>query len=806
MSYFIKTRFKNSKKGAIIVPVLIWGGITVLGAAGAWWAGKTALAGAVADFLAGLLIWVSYLFQYLSRFLCFTATDVFDNSLTLFNKTITKNPDFLKGWRLVRDFSNMFIVLGFVIVGLATTLRIRDYEAKKLLLPLILTAILINFSGLFCGLIIDASNILATSLISDAGIEVPKTGGSVQGAVGGLGKNFYTMAVKFVDDGLSSISEGTDKAGNLEFLKINIMVSFVFLAIAGTFFYMAILFIARYVILAFLFILSPLAFVCKIFPISRTQEIWKMWWENFLKWAFIGVGGTLSLWISASFMKSVTTEIAENKATLGIENLFVILLFLIIGFKITTKSSAAGAGAIMGLAQKGTMMAGGAVLWGTGKTAGATGLKGLAKRGGEAVKDKATAAGERLGLVNQGTTKLNQQNRLKEATAGLSAKYEDNAEGNAGLAKIATSRAITSQQKKEKAAAGEILAKRNAMGAIEESKREGVARYSTASGADKNTFTKVDPSLSFKTDRQKDKEAKQQLMSEEKVRLEEQYAGTSATDDEKARLIKKHMAKYTPSEAAIIAKKQDMAKAKVKENKLGFATVTDQDAIARERANYKPTMAEIDKAKTDMDAQRIAAARGGPVPPTTNEQAIEHLKSQYNPSQTDITKSKGEITAERIREKAIGFKHASSDEAYNSLVARERDELKKSDPTLSGKKLDEALEAQVKNIRGNAINAEQGRLNKERMTEAIKKLSGPKLTDMAKETINEDTVTLFSADQLKKIKRDGSADLSDQFKKYITKGTTERDALITKLSTASPAEKKALKEAYANLVRHFKEK
>ena len=64
----------------------------------------------------------------------------------ILQKSITKNATVVHGWAIVRDFANMFIVLGFVVVGIATILRIREYEAQKTLLPLILVALLINFS------------------------------------------------------------------------------------------------------------------------------------------------------------------------------------------------------------------------------------------------------------------------------------------------------------------------------------------------------------------------------------------------------------------------------------------------------------------------------------------------------------------------------------------------------------------------------------------------------------------------------------------------------------------------------------
>ena len=48
---------------------------------------------------------------------------------------ITKDNMVIHGWQIVRSLANMFIVLGFVVVGIATILRIREYEAQKKLLP-----------------------------------------------------------------------------------------------------------------------------------------------------------------------------------------------------------------------------------------------------------------------------------------------------------------------------------------------------------------------------------------------------------------------------------------------------------------------------------------------------------------------------------------------------------------------------------------------------------------------------------------------------------------------------------------------
>ena len=50
------------------------------------------------------------------------------------------------GWPIVRDLANMALVLILVIIGLATALRLSEYEARKTLPRLLIDALLINFT------------------------------------------------------------------------------------------------------------------------------------------------------------------------------------------------------------------------------------------------------------------------------------------------------------------------------------------------------------------------------------------------------------------------------------------------------------------------------------------------------------------------------------------------------------------------------------------------------------------------------------------------------------------------------------
>ncbi len=406
---------KNKERGALPIAVawtIVWAATAITGLITV---GGPMIRKEILDFVAGLLRWIVIVFVYIGQGLSYLATSIFDESLTWLKKPITTEPAFLSVWGTVRDLSNMIIVLGFVVVGIATSLRMKDYEAKKLLLPLILVALLINFSGLFCGLIIDASNIVSNSLIESGGV-----GSGGGGTVGGaMGARYHAMLNRFAKTALYNNPGGEDEVGNQARLMVSIQILLIYLVCAATFFYMAFLYVARYAVLAFLFTLAPLAFVCKVFPLKAAQKIWNDWWENFLKWAFIGVAGSFALWVSS---KLISTLMAGGQG-IKPQTLIVMLIFLVVGFKIMTKSSGVGASAVVGLA-------GGALGFAAARAWGAT--KGVAKIADKRTGGKASAGiqqlksgygrtMENLGLRKMGTT-ADANSKAVDAEAGLMAK------------------------------------------------------------------------------------------------------------------------------------------------------------------------------------------------------------------------------------------------------------------------------------------------------------------------------------------------------------------------------------------------
>ncbi len=253
------------------------------------------------------------------------------------------------GWPIVRDFVDMFFIIALVIIGLATALRIKEYQAQKALPRLIIIALLINFTPVICGLIIDAQNIFMNFFLEEI------TGFKLLGnLLATQGTALWQSLIHFLDIRYAATLLG----------KTIGMIAFDWIA-AFDFLMYALLFIMRYIMIWVLVIVSPLAFFSWIFPGSQKYLFksilgWDEWWRQFIEWSMIGIIGAFFLYLqeqllirAPSMISTIPSDLAWGWLTIPvvefINNLLpygVALAFSIIGFFITTSTSAMGAGAI----------------------------------------------------------------------------------------------------------------------------------------------------------------------------------------------------------------------------------------------------------------------------------------------------------------------------------------------------------------------------------------------------------------------------------------------------------------------------
>lgn len=379
------------------------------------------------EIVAGLTLLVEWIPKTFAQYATKLTTYVMD---TVLNWPIT-NPGavpgvgasasaaFVAGWLSTRNLANMLIVLGFVIVGIATALRIQEYAAKKFLWPLIIIALLVNFSGLFCGLIIDASHLTMTGLLQ-ADPSAPK----VAATQSRTGIDFMFKINQIETTKLCDLAQAKPDGKLLDFMSASGLFTLLYLIIAIAFFFLAIMLIVRYAVLGMLFMLSPLAFAFWAFPFPKAKDLWNRWWAAFLKWAFIGVGICFFLNLAAGILGALDTGDGRmyTDMTVLVINMFIVISVIITGIVISVKSS--------GVAGVAAMAVGGFV---GAKIMGAAG--GGAKmlgntKAGSFVKDKArnlsTGAGkamERVGLRQSGSTAARNSKQVEEKSSLMSKEY-----------------------------------------------------------------------------------------------------------------------------------------------------------------------------------------------------------------------------------------------------------------------------------------------------------------------------------------------------------------------------------------------
>ncbi|OHA65890.1 MAG: hypothetical protein A3C04_00120 [Candidatus Wildermuthbacteria bacterium RIFCSPHIGHO2_02_FULL_45_25] len=187
-----------------------------------------------------------------------------------------------EGWNFTRSLVNIFFLLVLVFIGLATILNLQNYQLKRTLPTLIIIAVLVNFSGVLVGVMVDIGNLLASSFL-----------GAVQSA--------RWEDLQFPGAG------GTE--GKLVFEIARILYYFV-----ASLIYLAIIavFVLRVFILWTLAILAPLAFACYILP--ATRKWWNQWWSSLIQWAFVGVPISFFLWLAGKVLSLSAPDLIGSEA------------------------------------------------------------------------------------------------------------------------------------------------------------------------------------------------------------------------------------------------------------------------------------------------------------------------------------------------------------------------------------------------------------------------------------------------------------------------------------------------------------
>ncbi len=218
-----------------------------------------------------------------------------------FPLNITTLPIVVKGWAIVRDLCNNFFIVILLVIAVGTILKIQTYHYKALLPRLLTMAVVINFSLMFTGILIDASQILMLSF--------------TQGFNGAMGNNVILNAIGLPDLFSMNGSAGSGVVTNLgnqlseegatSSIILNIITAMIFAIIVSVVALVCIsmvtvVLVYRMIMLMFLAILSPLPYFLSTFPQGKSKA--GEWWNEFNKYLIVGPVMVFFLWISFSAM------------------------------------------------------------------------------------------------------------------------------------------------------------------------------------------------------------------------------------------------------------------------------------------------------------------------------------------------------------------------------------------------------------------------------------------------------------------------------------------------------------------------
>lgn len=265
------------------------------------------------------------------------------------------SPAVTVGWVMVRDVTNMFFVVVLLIISFGTILGLEQYEYKKLLVKLLMAAVVVNFSRIICGIIIDVAQVVMITFING----VAATGDG----------NLLAM---FKMDGIWKLTGAAQKPGSGEtFLAAVAAITFASIMMVTMLTYLFLL-LARMVILWILIVLSPFAFVLNVLP--QTQKYAGQWWTEFggnvvagpiiafflwLSFVTVGAGNAhdhLSSNSATAIKEGVdpqetSTGLTEVMSWANMANFAIAIGMLLAGAKMAQQLGAAG-GSMMGKARE----------------------------------------------------------------------------------------------------------------------------------------------------------------------------------------------------------------------------------------------------------------------------------------------------------------------------------------------------------------------------------------------------------------------------------------------------------------------
>ena len=212
------------------------------------------------------------------------------------------------------------------------------FDTKKTFVNLLLIALLINFTPVICGIIVDVSNIVTDFFLSDV---------DFSDNLRVLNDNFGN---KTNIEGL--LSKGGAFWGEMAAgIAYSVISGLILLTFGG-------IFLLRHIMIWILVIFSPLAFFAWIF--AKTRKWFDFWWKQFIMWSFIAVPAAFFLYLGTHLVYEIqNSKVIEYNMADPSGGLFsklvpylMVIIFLGVGLGATKKLTPIGASVVIGAVGK----------------------------------------------------------------------------------------------------------------------------------------------------------------------------------------------------------------------------------------------------------------------------------------------------------------------------------------------------------------------------------------------------------------------------------------------------------------------
>lgn len=234
------------------------------------------------DVLAWIMVQIMKLFAWLLGIAALTLDNAMYYTVVHMGDYVNSLSAVGVAWRILRDIGNIFLIFGFIALGISVILDVDWYGGGTKMLPkLLIAAVFLNFSLFAAEAVVDVGNLFATEFYTQINNGQAASAPDIA-SISNIANEpiSYTILNQL---GFQTIYGDTiNSTGNAPPLSssnifvIGFMSVLLFIIAAFVFFSLAFILIARFVVLILLIIVAPIGFAGMAIP--KLDKYANQWW------------------------------------------------------------------------------------------------------------------------------------------------------------------------------------------------------------------------------------------------------------------------------------------------------------------------------------------------------------------------------------------------------------------------------------------------------------------------------------------------------------------------------------------------